>query len=110
MKRTQGFTHRCRACGQRLFGDDARCPEDPTAERVAWTIELTRAYHYIANGRTNGEDVDVFVETYRDGYFPGVTRGDMALAAVLYKAWGYQDVPERRLPEGIDTSPKGIYA
>ncbi len=118
MKRGQ-TTHRCRECGRRLAedhlaGGTQQCVDHPTAERVAWPLTMTWALHYMGWAHRNDRDLDEFVETYREGEFTGVARGEMALAATLFKDWvitkdalvreGFYR--ERREP----VTPKGLYS
>lgn len=108
MRRTR-FTHRCRACFVRITETDG-CAKHPTAERLPWPLSMTHAYRAVLFAHEAGRDLDTFVETFRPDDWPGVEKGDMALAALLFKQRECRDLPERELPPGTDRSPVGLYS
>ena len=85
---------RCEECGWELsrdrFGNQPFCRDHPDATRIPWGRQEVRTAHYLLS-QPEGTDLFDFVDEYVDDYYPGVSRGEMALALTRLRRWGFMD-------------------
>ena len=99
---------RCRTCG--VFG--LECRQHPSAERIAMTKPLALALKYAhrihkteTKTETKNGQMQRWIATYDEEYWPGLTRHHAALAWLYLESWGGY-LPELAPPS---TTPDGSY-
>lgn len=102
---------RCEECGKALSRYAAHCTMHPSVGTMAWSHRIRDAYAYVlkANGQLgkSGRDLDRWVEETDPAYYPGITRGDLALALSYARRWKLPPFDETDLPPV--TTPAGLF-
>jgi len=101
---------RCSECGFSVYRWEAKqaCPKHHQVEGctlIPWTTKLGIAMGYVERIARLGGNLERWIEEANPDYYPGTTRGDMALALTYARKWRIidegNDLPSTATPRGL---------